>query len=205
MRKVICLAVCALLLAGCLCACGESTNTENPSAPESTVSDAVTSEPPAETATEAEMRTLFDRNLKCLTEIFELSTLSYERTPVRDRLHKVTDPDFKTFDALQSFVYGTYVKETGDSLFADRIEGHPLYRDLDGVLVIDESAIGGKGYYVDWKDYTLKITDATADRCTFTVTATVEWPADEPVKESYEKTAVAVKQDGQWLLTERVY
>ena len=70
------------------------------------------------------------------------------------------------------------------------------------MLYLDINYDGAKGYYVDWSGFTLTIDSTEGNQCTFTVTATVEWPADEPQKEPYSVIQTAIYENGRWLLTE---
>ena len=155
--------------------------------------------------TEAELTDLFDRNLVCTLNVFDLNQLQYEEAGA-DGLHKVTDPRFADFAELEAFVRSTYTAATAEEiLFGESVPGHTLYVNKDGAIYIDERAIGGKGYYVDWSRYTVSIDSCTEDRCEFTVTASITEPGENTSPEPYVKTATAVFEDGAWLLTERVY
>ncbi|MCQ2455034.1 MAG: hypothetical protein MJ090_02675 [Clostridia bacterium] len=143
---------------------------------------------------------LFDRNLKCTLNIFDLDTLSYEKTPLSGTWHRVTDSRFSTFAELEEYVKATYIEETAQ-IFFDR----KLYKDIDGKLSIDTSRIGGKGYYVDWTDYIIEINKSDNETAEFSVTATIEEPSDNPKKEEYKKTVTALRVGETWLLEKIVY
>ena len=70
----------------------------------------------------------------------------------------------------------------------EKEEGVQKYYDQDGMLYLDINYDGAKGYYVDWSGFTLTIDSTEGNQCAFTVTATVEWPADVPQKEPYSVT-----------------
>ena len=196
-NKIILLTVLSLVVALCLCGCNLA-GKEGSSSDISNVSSVTSVN---ETDTAKEMHSLFDENLNCMLNIFELSFLPCEETPFKDTFLKVTDERFKTFADLETYVRNVYVKETAEELlFRERFDGHKLYNNIDGVFAIDQTVMGGKGYYVNWKDYELKIDSLTENECKFTVTATLEEPAEVTEKVPYQKEAVAVKQDGKWLL-----
>lgn len=154
--------------------------------------------------TEKALRDLIDRNLNCILNFFEMGTLQYDTAPTANGLHKVTDPRFSDYAAFEDYVRGTYVKEIADGLLGDRLPGHPLYVNVDGALYLDEAALAAKGYYVDWANYALSMDSLTADRCTFTVTATILEPGDSLTPAPYTATGTAVVEDGVWLLTDRI-
>ncbi|MBP5289456.1 MAG: hypothetical protein J6Z79_06275 [Clostridia bacterium] len=213
----------ALLL--CLASCGAPTAPAAPDAATRETRETVPAEPAAApTAEETEEQTaeetvetskapemteealgeLIDRNLNCILNFFELSTLQYDTAPTANGLHKVTDPRFNSFAELEAYVRGTYVKEVADTLLGERIPGHTLYVDKDGELYLDEAAIGGKGYYVDWANYALSLDSLTANQCTFTVTASILEPGYNLTPKPYKVKGTAVVEDGVWLLTSRI-
>ncbi len=164
--------------------------------------------PAAQPLGERTLREMIDRNLTCVLNVFELTYLYYDRQsqPTAGGLYRVSDPRFTDYAELDEFVRKTYVKETADRLLLEeRSPGHTLYVNVDGALYIDPAAIGGKGYYVDWSGYSITITEQTAERCAFKVTAPVTYPGDHPVPETYEKEGEAVLQGGVWLLKDAIY
>lgn len=204
MKKVI-LFVLALVMILSVCGCSVK-DTESKKDTSSISSDTSSKEEGSKTIPTVIAKELFDRNLKCTLEIFDLSTLDYEEQPVKDSLCPVKDERFKTFADLEEYVKATYVPKTADRLlYEPRFENHKLYQDVDGVFCIDTVVLGGKGYYVDWKDYDLKIESGDETHCVLKATATIEEPSDNPQKQPYEKTVSATKVDGNWLLDEVVY
>ena len=149
------------------------------------------------------LRDLFDQNLEC-AEIFERSFLPMEENPVEGTFYKITDDRFHTFGDLEKFTKSVFVQSEAARLLGPRYEDRALYRDVGGVLCIDASLMGGRGYYVDWTDYRLEILSTDKNEVTFKVIATVEWPAEVPVAEPYEVKTRAVMENGEWRLTELI-
>lgn len=205
MKKIISfLTALLLVLSVCGCSLKNTEQTKNDSDVPST-EDLKVDEPAENTMSMTQAKELFDRNLKCTLDIFDLSTLEYDETPLKDSFCPIKDDTFKTFAALEEFVKSTYVKEVADRLlYSTRPDGRPLYKEVDGVFCIDTSIIGGKGYYVNWENYDISAS-GDENTCDITVTATIEEPSDNPKPEPYLKNAKAEKIDGKWLLTEVVY
>ena len=155
------------------------------------------------TFTEAALRELFDQNVNCVMNLFEVGTLQYSGASA-DGLHKVTDPRFKDYAALEDYVLTTYTADTAKALLNRERAGHKLYVNVNGELFFDEAGYAPRGYFVDWSHYALKIDSLTADRCDFTVTASVTEPAAQPQAEPYVKTGTAVCENGVWLLTQEI-
>lgn len=204
MKKTIVILVAVMLMLS-LAACTSNTLGEDttPTTAATTNADPTTAPTTAaqpDTAdTEAEMRELFDKHLDCMLNIYQLRTLECEDEPVSDSLYRVTDERFPTFADLETYTRSVYVKAEAEKLlFEPRFGDHVLYQDVNGVLCIDCNAVGGRGYYVNWADYTLAVDDVTDTTCHFTVTAKEEAPGDPPVITDYVCKATAVKQDGEW-------
>ena len=154
---------------------------------------------------ENDLETLFDRNLNCVLNIFDLGYLQFEEAS-ENGLHKVTDPRFKDFAELEAYVRETYVPQVANELlFGEIVPGHTMYVNRDGALYIDETVLGGVGYYVDWSRYTVSVESLDGNTCVFTVTASILEPGDNVTPEPYVKTATAVYENGAWLLTEKIY
>ena len=214
------LSVFVFLLALCLlCACSAVGGNNSSAAPESVPQSAPESAPeslPADgpdgesrdsgqgAADEVLLRKLFDANLDCMLNIYELTNLPVAEEPVKDMIYPVADDRFKTFADLESYTRSVYVSETADELLYFEFDGHRRYFDLDGVLCEDLYLAAGKGYYVDWTDYKLVIETADDKECRFTVTAVLEEPAENPVPEPYELRVRAVFENGAWKL-DRMY
>lgn len=175
-----------------------------------------TSETPSETTSEENkaedeipedvLCSLFEENLNCMYNIFVLSSLNFEEEQVAEHIHRVTDEKFGSYAEFESYVRSVYCKETADMFLYDYpYEDNPMYRDVDGELCVDSYLIGGKGYYVDWTDYTLEIVSCEENRCEFTVTGSFTEPSDNPVEEPYTVTGVAVKEDGKWVLEAMIH
>ena len=186
-----------MVVFACSCSVKNTETKKNDSADNSSV--ASDSEP--ETMPLVIARELFDRNLKCTLEIFDLNTLAFEDEAVEGTFCPVTDSRFKTFADLEEYVNATYVKDIADNLLIER----GLYKEVNGVFCIDTSRIGGKGYYVDWSDYDLEIVSGDKDTCEFDVKGYIEEPSNDPQREPYTKTAKAKNVDGNWLLEAVVY
>ena len=154
-------------------------------------------------AIESEIRRLVDENLYCMRDVFVLSMLPTEDTPIEGEwIYPVKEDVFKDYAEFDAYVRSVYCKETADMYLCGE---DPKYVNIDGKLCANKYLEGSKGYYVDWTDYDLTIDSVTEDECTFTVTCSVEWPADKPVKEAYPVSGKAVKEDGKWLLTSMLY
>lgn len=170
---------------------------------------------PAETAVETEeqtpvlnendLETLFDRNLNCVLNVFYLGNLQYEQEG-ENGLHRVNDPRFGSFVELENYVRETYVTEVAERLlYEERVPGHTLYVNRGGELYIDETVLGGVGYYVDWSRYTITVESMTDTSCTFTVTASITEPGDNVSPQPYVKNVTAVVENGAWVLSDVVY
>lgn len=151
--------------------------------------------------TEAELRALFDENLYCMWNVFEIDCLEYGEEPVKgDSIYRVTER-FSSYEDFEGYLRSVYCKETADMLLYDfPQEGNPRYLNIDGELCVDITLVGGKGYYVDWTDYTIEIVSSDDTSCTFVVKGILNEPADVPVDEEYSVAGVAVYEDGKWVL-----
>ena len=198
MKKTI-LFLLAVIMLITACSCSVKNTEPKKSDPSEISSEVETQE--AQTIPLVIAKELFDRNLRCTLEIFDLRTLDYEEEPVEGTFCPVKDEKFKTFADLEEYVNATYVKDVADSLLIER----GLYKEVNGVFCIDTSKLGGKGYYVDWTDYDIEITSGDEDTCELTVTASIEEPSDTPTSEPYIKTVKAKNVDGNWLLETIVY
>ena len=160
-----------------------------------------------EAITEAELSRLFEENLNCMLYIFELGDLPHEEEPMDgDMIYRVTDDEFQSLADLEEYLLTVYTKEEADRLlYQYPYEDQSKYLEQDGVLCINMALSGGKGYYVDWTDFEVRIKTIDEDRCTFLVKGTIEEPADEPILEEYYSEGAAVYENGHWVLEEMMY
>ena len=138
---------------------------------------------------------LIDRNKEAYFDIFGLSMLKMdipEKHAEAEVLFPVTDDRFASYDDLEQFVRGTYIKSEADSLL-----GNGRYRDLDGKLYGDISKDTGMGYNVDWNDYSYKIDDLTGTSASLHIFTTDDSPAGQ---KDTTITALVQKENGVWLL-----
>lgn len=156
------------------------------------------------TLTEEGIRALMTENLNCMLNIFVLNHLPIQGDFVDGQsIYPVNTDKFATFAEFEAYVRSVYTKETADLyLYNFPYEGEPMYFEKDGLLYIDMNKVGGKGYYVDWSDYTVTINSCKNGVCSFTLNAQVEWPAEQPKAEDYPVEGKAVLENGAWLLTE---
>ena len=150
---------------------------------------------------ETRIRLLADESINCMINIFELSSLTTQGEPIKDNIYQVDESKFKDYAAFENYIRSLYYKTEADRLLNDcHYENDPKYLNIDGKLCINMNQAGAKGYYVDWKNYEVKITNSDDTTCDFTLIATVEWPSENPTKESYTVNASAVYENGNWLL-----
>lgn len=162
---------------------------------------------PENTVTEAELRNLIDNNIYCMFNVFDLGTLPTTGEPVDGtNLYQVDTDIFKNYSEFEEYVRSIYSKDWADTLLYNYpYEGVRLYSEVDGKLYVDMTYAGAKGYYVDWNDYSVQIDTVKAGICEFTIKTSVEWPADNPVKEDYILNETAVYENGGWRLTRIIY
>lgn len=158
---------------------------------------------------EAAMRALIKENINCNLNIFangNLMPVDGEYDEATENLVQVDPSEFADWDSFEAYVRSVYVEKTADMyLYNYPLEGQPRYVNQDGKLYLNLTLCGGKGYYVDWTDYQIEVTSSTDKRVEVKLTATVEWPADEPVKEPYEANGAFVYENGKWLLEDMIY
>lgn len=158
---------------------------------------------------EETMRAVFDENLNCMYHIFGLGSLmpiGGEYDASQGNLVQVDPSVYPDWDSFEAYIRSVYCKETADMyLYNYPYEGDPKYINQDGMLYVNMEYDGGKGYYVDWSDYQIEITNKADTRVDFKATATIEEPGDEPVMEPYEVTGAFVLEDGNWLLEQSVF
>ncbi len=162
---------------------------------------------PEYTVTEAELRNLIDNNIYCMLNVFSLGTLPTIGEPVDGtNIYQVDTDIFKNYSEFEEYVRSIYSKDWADTLLYNYpYEGVRLYSEVDGKLCVDMTYAGGKGYYVDWDDYSVQIDTVKDGICEFTIKTSVEWPAENPVKEDYILNETAVYENGGWRLTRTIY
>lgn len=153
--------------------------------------------------TEDDLRRLIAGNIKC-NAWFGYSSLPTDPSADLSQSGRQVDTNyFADYASFEEYIRSIYCRQEADRLLYNfPEEGVQKYYDQDGMLYLNVNYDGAKGYYVDWSDYTLTIDSVQGNLCTFTATATVEWPADEPKKEPYSVTQTAVLEDGSWVLTQ---
>lgn len=162
---------------------------------------------PEYTVTETELRNLIDNNIYCMLNVFDLGTLPTIGEPLDGtNLYQVDTDIFKNYSEFEEYIRSIYIKDWADTLLYNYpYEGVRLYSEVDGKLYVDMTYAGGKGYYVDWDDYSVQIDTVKDGICEFTIKTSVEWPAENPVKEDYILNETAVYENGGWKLTRIIY
>lgn len=155
----------------------------------------------------AVIKNLTDKNLDCMYHIYGLSMLPCdESVPIEydnpeTYLAKCTSEKFRTYNDLAEYTYSVYTDSLAYELLNYEVQSQKRYVDVDGELYCNRYCNGGKGYYVDWENYSVSIDELADDYCIFTLYATVTWPAENPVAEDYTVAGKAVLEDGEWVLT----
>lgn len=157
---------------------------------------------------EIELKELMDRNNYVYKQVYgagDLPLVEEEIDYNKTRLYQVKDDVFEDYATFETYIKDTYCQAEVEHLLYNYPEqGQQKYVEQDGKLYMDVYYMGGKGYYVDWSDYTIEITRNEADICEFTAIASVEQPSDTPIKERYEAQGVVIKENGRWLLKEMI-
>lgn len=196
--------VAATVLSVCACA-----NLSNDNGVNTVYTEQSTEQTVGQVLTDEKIKWLIDENIYCNLHVFEMNSLSWKDEQIEYEgrtLYPVNEEKFVDFAAFEEYVRSVYCRETAELyLYKSPYEETPQYVNVDGKLYVDISCVGGKGYYVDWTDYSFEIKSQTEERCEFTVTASVEWPAEVPQKELYSVDAVAVFEDGKWVLEKMIY
>lgn len=155
----------------------------------------------------AVIKNLTDKNLDCMYHIYGLSMLPCDDSVQLDYdnpetyLAKCTSEKFRTYNDLEEYTYSVYTDSLAYELLNFEVQSQKRYVDVDGELYCNRYCYGGKGYYVDWENYSVSIDELADDYCIFTLYATVTWPAENPVAEDYTVAGKAVLEDGEWVLT----
>lgn len=159
--------------------------------------------------TEDMIKQLVDEGIYCNLNVFGMTFLPRNSEGIEyngRKLYQVDETVFADYASFEEYIRSVYCKETAELyLYKVPYEDMPRYVNVDGKLYVDTDGEGGKGYYVDWSEYTIEIRKQTETRCEFTVTASVEWPADVPVKEPYPVENAVVLEDGRWVLEKFIY
>lgn len=143
------------------------------------------------------MRELVDGNLYTIYHITGFSYLPHEESTFNEYYHKVTSEQFQTVNDIRYYLSTIYTQDATSVIMA---ELEPLYTDIDGSLYVNAMYMGGKGYYVDWENYSVTVTYSDESVCKFTVTASLEEPGDTPQITPYILEITAINENGIWLL-----
>lgn len=205
-----------------VCACTGANNGKEPvttagvsiqetTSMQSETTSATTSQEPTQSQQEAMMeatiRGLMTENLNCMYNIFDLNSLPIQgEMKEGEWIYPVDESQFASYAAFEDYIRSVFCQETADLYLKNYPqEGNPRYLNKDGKLYINKQFDGGKGYYVDWSNYTVSIDSISDTTCEFTVTGSVEWPADKPVKEDYPVKGSVVLENGKWLLSKMIH
>lgn len=141
-----------------------------------------------------------------MRHIFSLGTLPIEGDfDPSQNIYPVKTDRFKDYAAFETYIRSIYTKEWADTLLNNYpYEGVQKYLNKDGKLYVDMNYDAGKGYYVDWSEYTVEIVSQTETKCDFKLTAQIEEPAAEPVKTDYVVEGSAYLENGTWLF-DKIY
>lgn len=205
MKRIIVFIFALVMMIGMLAAClPEKKGGDNQRGVEMSSQNVESTKP---TLTEEGIRALMAENLNCMYNIFVLNHLPIQGDFVAGQsIYPVNTYKFATFEEFENYVRSVYSKETADLyLYNFPYEGEPMYFEKDCLLYIDLNKVGGKGYYVDWSNYTVTINSCENDACSFTLNAQVEWPGEEPQAQDYPVEGKAVFENGTWLLTKMLF
>lgn len=222
MGKKCFLAVCMLVTAMGVCSCSnadldnetihtmENVTTENIATESDTTENVVTeSQVTSQNLTKEHLKWLIDENIYCNLYVFGMHSLPREEEEIDyqgRKLHQVDEDVFVDFATFEEYLKSVYCSETAELyLYKSPNEENPQYVNVDGKLYVDISREGGRGYYVDWSEYTFEIKTQSDKKCEFTVTGMIEEPAEVPVKEPYTVEGMAVLENGRWVLEQMIY
>lgn len=154
---------------------------------------------------ESIIKDLFSKNLTCM-EIFTLRPLRYDFSEkIRDNICPVISETFADYASFESYIRSVYIPQTANRLLYDTpYEDDPIYVNIDGRLCINANYDGGRGYYVDWSNYTVDIISVTEDACEFTVSAVQILPGEDNIAEDYSVSGRLILCDGEWRLEEMI-
>lgn len=207
-RKIFAGCLIAVILAACACEKKEETGNKEQNSGAGHEEISMQTEGTKE-LTEDTIRQLVDANIYCNLNVFGTSFLPRKSESMDyngRKLYQVDEAVFADYASFEEYIRSIYCKETADLyLYKVPYEETPRYVNVDGKLYVDTDGEGGKGYYVDWSEYTIQIRTQTENRCEFTVTAVVEWPAEVPQWEDYAVNCAALLEDGKWVLETMFY
>lgn len=186
----------AILLAALLAGCGGA---EKPaSEPESSEESG-----PVYTGMEKVIRDLMTKNVDVFKNILGSGNLGYTGDPVQGAyIYKVSSLRFSRYSALVAYLNSIYTEQKVEELLNP--DGQPVYLDVSGTLCVDITKVGSKGYYVDWDNYTVEITEQTDTTCKFTLHTKSEIPAPTPTFEDYTVDGSLTLVDTLWRLTDMI-
>lgn len=152
---------------------------------------------------------LIKRNAEAI-DIFKTSTLFFDPELPDSNGVSLTGPEypvisdrFKSFEDLETFLYSTYVKEYADDMLYTWKRGDkPLYLNVNGQLYVDSTYAGARGYYVDWNNFTIEISNISENQANLKIFLVNYDPG------SYDYLIIAVKlikQRDDWLLEKMVW
>jgi len=150
----------------------------------------------------AKMKELADANIYILKNITGFLYLPTEDTPINEHYYKVKSDKFKKVQDIKQYLSEVYVSSVCDMIMENLKD---IYVDLDGELYIDERYKAGKGYFVNWDNYTLNVESLKENKCEFKLSATKEEPGEVTTATPYIVNVTAQKIDGVWLLTNVFY
>lgn len=147
---------------------------------------------------------LMEKNAVCI-KMFMSGIVEYADEPLIDNCYQLINSDFADYSELENFVNGIYSSEEAERILHNYpYEGSSIYKDCDGVLCVDLNVLAPKGYFVDWNNVEVEITNSDADHISFKAKASAEYPG-ENISEDYEAAGEAVNENGHWVLEEMIY
>lgn len=195
----------SLVLVGAMafafCACGNANDSKKSENGENTSVTQI--ETKSNEFTEDILKGLVKENLHCMLDIFELKALKHEEVAKEGTTFCLVDStEFKDYADFENYVRSVYCKTEADRLLTSfPLEGKPKYVNVDGKLYFDTARMTGKGYYVNWDNYTFTIDSKTEDKCEFTLKAKETIIGEQNTKVDYEVKVTAILENGKWVLT----
>lgn len=148
--------------------------------------------------TEEIAKQLVEKNLDCYF-IFYVSPLTCTQQQNSDGYFGTDTSYLENYEALETLVKSTYTESRADIVLNYPSKENPLYKNVDGLIFEDPTAVEPVEYDILWDDYSVEITQTSEDECSFTLKTT-----DMNSKE-YTTTAQAVLENNEWKLTEVIY
>ncbi len=211
-----------MLAAVCLaCGCGDKNvqNNDNKSivtdapAPSATPTEepAVLTDAHGNTEEQAKelISNLVRENTKLYINYFSLGSLPYEGDgePIdidKDYVRKVKPEYYASYADFENEIRSVYTVEKAEYLLYEYKtedmwgdgDTRPMYFNVDGDLYINVRRVGGRGYYVNWEEFSVEISEVTAEGYNFIVHTTVTWPAEVPQPEAYDVSGTAIYENG---------